>query len=123
MATGITPATQRALEIVAKYPNIYPSFFARMMWPDSDHLDESYRAGPNASVRGRGLTRAAGGYLGRLRKRGLVYRGRKKAISLRHGVRWFDGGYAITTEGERQLRAAIADHGAVWFVKVGQPLG
>jgi hypothetical protein len=60
--TTITEITRRALEIIRDHDISYPGQFGLFMWPEDRLTHNQYRR-RNA---------AAGGYLGRLAKRGLV---------------------------------------------------
>ena len=64
----ITETTRRALEIIRSHRITAPRQFARFMWPDNPGWSRTTRAG----VRGGGMALAGGGYLGKLRKRGLI---------------------------------------------------
>ncbi len=67
----MTPTQRRALEIL-KYNMIEaPSQFARLMWPDSEGWKHHTKKG-HGTTRGGGMAVAAGCYLGKLRRAGLV---------------------------------------------------
>jgi len=68
----LTPKQKQALAIVQANPGIRPKRFAELMWPKSDCWERRYRCG-NGSHKGGGMYQAGGGYLGRLRKLGLVH--------------------------------------------------
>ena len=67
----ISESTIKALTIIRDNQIDFPSQFARLMWPDSPCWHRVYNVGHGAS-RGVAMNRAAGAYLGRLRKRGLI---------------------------------------------------
>ncbi len=64
--------TQKALAIIRDHEIELPSQFADLMWPNSPARHVSYKCGPYGSSRGIALNRAAGAFLGRLRKQGLI---------------------------------------------------
>lgn len=64
----ITETTKRALEIIRNHRITAPRQFAEFMWPDSQGWSRTTHAG----VRGGGMSLAGGGYLGKLRKLGLI---------------------------------------------------
>ena len=70
----ISDATARALSIIKERNVSAPSQFGRLMWPDSPAWSRLLTVGrrANAVQRGGGMNRASGGYLGKLRQRGLV---------------------------------------------------
>lgn len=92
----MTDVERRALEIVARYGPIMPREFAALMWPDSPGWKRHSKCGPKGVSQGGGMRLAAGGYLGRLRKRGLVNYVRLHAYSLYFG-------YAISAKGKSCL--------------------
>ncbi|WP_415912263.1 hypothetical protein [Neptuniibacter sp. QD37_11] len=65
-------ATIKSLKIVSKHPGVTPGQFAKLYFP-SDHegWQRTARAGRGV-CRGGGLRLWAGGWLGKLRKRGLI---------------------------------------------------
>jgi len=67
----LSAKTLAALQIIRAHPGIQPREFARLMWPDSDGFRRSSRCGRGSS-RGGGMNLAGGGYLGRLRRCGLI---------------------------------------------------
>lgn len=69
----MTISTNWALAILETHPNIGATEFAELMWPDSPAWNKSYKVG-RGSAFGAHLVWAAGGYLGRLVGKGLVYR-------------------------------------------------
>lgn len=95
----LTAGQVRALEVVEKGGSIVPREFARAMWPESAGWMRSSRCGPNGVHRGGGMYLAAGGYLGRLSKLGLVRQQFR-------GVLYDKDGYALTESGKQALRAA-----------------
>jgi hypothetical protein len=86
----MTAAQRRALTILAdQKEDMAPSTFADKMWPDTHRR----------SGQGSGL--AGGGYLGKLRKQGLVYYAVGRAIpGSKHRL---GGGYRITSKGRYAL--------------------
>lgn len=67
----LTDAQRRALQILIDYPGITPGLFAQHMWPDSPAWGRVSHVG-NGSATGVGITRAGGGFLGKLAKAGLT---------------------------------------------------
>lgn len=63
----------RSLQIIKDNPGIKPAWFARLYFPRS-HPGWSRRckAGPKGTSTGTGLTLWSGGWLGKLRKLGLI---------------------------------------------------
>lgn len=70
----LTEARRRALEIVRDHPGISASNFAARMWPDSEGWQHRRKCGGYGVHNGGGMYVAAGQYLGKLRKIGLVRR-------------------------------------------------
>jgi len=66
--------TEQALDILRQYPDgLTAKGFAYHMWPDSPYWRVSYKVG-RGSTRGAAVWRAAGGFLGRLVRAGLIRR-------------------------------------------------
>ena len=76
----MTPSI-RALKIIVNNPDIRPSEFAEKMWPDSLGHKKFTRCG-YGTHRGGGMHLAGGGFLGRLRRKGLIGRGWKAGYYL-----------------------------------------
>jgi hypothetical protein len=72
MEETISAETAKALQIVRDHDITMPRQFARFMWPDSEAWKHHTKAGPNGVAKGGGMPLAAGGYLGKLQRRGLV---------------------------------------------------
>lgn len=95
----MTDATKRALTIIRDHGPIRPREFADLMWPDSPGHNRYSKCGPKGSHRGGGMYLAAGGYLGKLRRRGLI----------RYEDHYLSGwwlGYVLTDEGKKALEGA-----------------
>ncbi len=89
----MTEATRKALTILSERINIWPSLFAEKMWPDSPGWKRCINTGPNGATYGKGMWLAAGSYLRRLEKKGLV------VSSFRTGQRL----YSISSKGQMEL--------------------
>lgn len=75
MKMRVSQVSTKALRLVRDHGPVAPAKFAEMMWPDSPAWNKVYMAGnKGGAVRGRGIVRSAGSYLGKPRKAGLVYR-------------------------------------------------
>lgn len=85
----LTDSRRRALLVVRDAPGIRPEEFARRMWPDNPGWDRFSNIGRGGSRAGVGMALAGGGYLGRLKKAGLV----------RMAVSGDEFGYQITADG------------------------
>lgn len=70
----LSEAVFNALQIVRDNPGIVPARFADKMWPTSEGWKRPAKCGPSGSHRGGGMYLAAGGFLGRLYRQGLVQR-------------------------------------------------
>ena len=69
----ITPTCLKALNILFLHDIQQPSTFGEMLWGrDHPGYNRVSRCGPSGSRRGGGMDMAAGGYLGKLRKQGLI---------------------------------------------------
>ena len=91
----ITESQRKALEIIKHHPGIAPREFAAFMWPDSDGHRRHTKCG-HGVTRGGGMNLAGGGYLGKLTRKGLIYR---SSSASRVG----QFGYKLTGAGERAL--------------------
>ncbi len=92
--TSLTPTQVRALTILRDHGPLTPRAFAQKMWPDSPGWQRCYKCGPHGASDGIMMALAGGGYLGKLRQRGLAT------------VSW-DGWHlehVISAEGRRLLR-------------------
>ena len=69
-----TAAQLRALAILRDHGPMMPKRFAERMWPDSPSWKKVVRCGAHGSHRGGGMYGAAGGFLGKLVRAGLVRR-------------------------------------------------
>lgn len=72
-------ATLRALAILRDWPkthdicdHIRPREFAELMWPDSPGWSRCHKCGPYGSSFGAMMPKVGGGFLGKLRARGLI---------------------------------------------------
>ncbi|HEX5704922.1 MAG TPA: hypothetical protein VFX97_17120 [Pyrinomonadaceae bacterium] len=90
----LTNSQRRALEIVRDHPGIAPREFAEFMWPDSDGHSNLTNCGRGVT-RGGGMNLAGGGYLGKLCRKGLVYRSPQRGSF----------GYCVSSEGSKALTA------------------
>lgn len=100
---NLTERTLQALTIVAEHPGITPANFAHLMWPASEKWKHSVRCGVNGVSIGGGMRLAAGGYLGKLYRRGLI-----GTATPRTGV---GVGYALSVAGREALSAAKGKQG------------
>jgi hypothetical protein len=74
MADEVVPLTEtqaRALQIIREHNIVMARQFARFMWPVSDGWSTHTNCGRGVS-KGGGMNLAAGGYLGKLRRRKLI---------------------------------------------------
>lgn len=94
----ISDTVFRALKILRDARALMPRDFAHKMWPDSEGWDRQSKCGPKGAHRGGGMYLAAGGFLGRLCKRGLADRRYD-----RHRRQT----YVITAKGRRALRYTV----------------
>ena len=98
----LTKAQTKALTIIQEHQPIYPWYFSYLMWPDSDGHKHYHKCGPKGVCRGLGMALAAGGYLGKLVKKGLVYRYHKyNFFRDKYGSQSF---FNLTNLGEQSLR-------------------
>lgn len=67
----VSPKAIRSLTIIRDYPITYAAQFAKLMWPDAESWASVGKCGYGSS-RGLGMRLGGGGYIGRLRKAGLV---------------------------------------------------
>lgn len=100
----MTPAVRRTLEIIVEAgpEGIRPGRFAERYFPkDHPGWERMVRCGPKGVHAGGGMTLWAAGWLGQLRKKGLV----GQTYNTRRGQSgWI--GYVITLEGRNALVAA-----------------
>ncbi len=68
----LTDKTLQALRILKEHGPLAPRRFAKHMWPESAGWRRYTNCGPYGVTRGGGMNLAAGGFLGKLRRRGLV---------------------------------------------------
>lgn len=91
----LTAPRRRALEILERrVEGLTPAFFAAEMWPDSKCWKRSYKCGPKGASRGIAMATAAGGFLGKLGRLGLV---QTKLVFGHHQM------HVITSEGRKAL--------------------
>lgn len=95
----MTKSVRRALETLRRVGEVYPRRFAREMWPDSPCWKHHTKAGNKGVMLAGGMNLAAGGYLAKLMKRGLV--------SLRYSST-SQPFYSLSMEGRKALEAAEA---------------
>lgn len=96
-----TASQLRALTILAAHGPLRPREFAQSMWPRSPGWKSSARCGAHGSHRGGGMYLAAGGFLGKLAKRGWV----RRDYRFMHGSA-IDDGYRLTDLGRQVLHDA-----------------
>lgn len=96
---NLTDNQIKALQCIQNSPGGYvtPHQFARLMWPFSDGWRRHSKAGPYGSARGGGMNLAAGGYLGKLTRKGLLLR-----ITRRYGR----ATYQLSVKGKEALKKA-----------------
>lgn len=89
----MTDRQKEAMTILLEVPGITARFFAKRFWPDNDmHLRP--KNGGNGSQKGKGAWLAAGSYMGKLIKKGMV----------RHTRNY---GYELTAQGIKELKEEI----------------
>lgn len=92
----LTPTMIRSLEILADNEPLMPSEFANLFFPrNHPGWTRSCKCGAYGSTTGSGLVMWAGGWLGKLRKKGLVQRHHDRA-------RRYDS-FVLTEEGYRTI--------------------
>ena len=79
--TTLTPSLWRALTTLDRHEALLPNEFARLMWPDAPGWRHHTRCGRKGVTPGGGMVLAAGGYLGRLCKAGLIERQYARGIN------------------------------------------
>lgn len=92
----ITPKTAKALKILKEYPNISANTFAQFYFQGTPHeilFSACFNQG-NGACCGKKVWLCAGSLLGRLAKKGLVFRNIDKYGSIR---------FRLTCEGEKEL--------------------
>ena len=94
----MTKTARYALAIVDRMERAYDrpvmlKYFAAAMWPDSEGWQRYKKCGKNGVHQGGGMYSAAGGFLGRLARRGLV-------VWCGDG---FYRGYRMTPEGRQAM--------------------
>ncbi len=94
----MTNKTIRALQLIRGGQFRAPAEFARAMWPDSDGFKRHYKCGRGSST-GTMMAMAGGGFLGKLRKRGLIH----EPVSYHRHV---SGTFTLTAEGREALKKA-----------------
>ena len=99
----LTGPQRKALQIVAQHAPIHPKQFAEVMWPDSPCWRHSCRVGHGAS-RGAGMSLAAGGYLGKLARKGWIIM-RYQFL----GKEYRRLGYDLTDDGKKALDGLVLD--------------
>ena len=70
---GMTETMVEALRIIRDHEIDSPRQFALFMWPDAAGWNRLGKCG-QGTTRGGGMNLAGGAYLGKLKKRGLIYR-------------------------------------------------
>lgn len=96
----LTEAQEKALLIVREHGPILPARFSELMWPDSPAHNRAHNVGSSGAARGVALWRSAGGFLGKLRRRGWV-RAKYSRVDPLHRL-----GYILTAEGHEILKQA-----------------
>ena len=71
----MTSRQLQALEIIRSNPGITAKQFAHFFWPDHDGQYKHSNNGSNGSTLGKTMWLMGGGYLGKLRNKGLVRNG------------------------------------------------
>ena len=71
-SSDLSVTVVRALVILRDHGPLRPREFAELMWPDSEGWLRYAKCGPYGSHKGGGMYLAGGGFLGRLRVKGLV---------------------------------------------------
>lgn len=94
----MTKQKTRALELIRLHVIDSPGQFAWLMWPDAPGWKRLVKAGPNGVCHGGGMRLAGGGYLGKLKKAGLIARSPLSGI------------YHVTPQGVRDM---VAENGGV----------
>jgi hypothetical protein len=97
----LTPTKKRALEILRDYPGLTPRAFGHKLWPDHPGWQRHTKCGPKGTSHGGGMNLASGGFLGKLKKEGLV---RVEYARYHHAAEHY-----ITEEGLRALREDASD--------------
>lgn len=67
-----TDAQIRALTIISSNEIERPAHFARLMWPNAEAWCRPAKCGNHGVSKGGGMRMAGGGYIGKLRKAGLI---------------------------------------------------
>jgi len=99
----LSKARRRALEILRDNPGVTAGRFGHLMWPDAEGHKHHTKCGNKGVSVGGGMNLAAGGFLGKLIKAGLVvctsdshyYKGR---------VRFGLGEFHLAAEGRKALK-------------------
>ena len=94
--TCLTPQMFRALSIIKHHGPVQPKAFAHAMWPQSPSWGQRTACGPNGVSIGLCMAISAGGYLGKLAKRGMI------RPNFRFSVH---AGYVLTELGQSLLDA------------------
>ena len=96
----LSTARRRALEILRDNPGVTASRFAHLMWPDAEGHKHHTKCGPKGVSVGGGMNLAAGGFLGKLVRAGLVV-----LTHPRYGTYTGLGEFYLTREGASALRS------------------
>lgn len=95
----LSKARRRALEILRDNPGVTAGRFGHLMWPDSEGHKHHTKCGNKGVSVGGGMNLAAGGFLGKLIRAGLV-----GCIHDRHGRYVGLGEFHLTAEGRKALK-------------------
>jgi hypothetical protein len=71
MKSGIGPKTLIALAIIKEHGPVTPRQFSQLMWPDAEGHEVPGSCGHGVAV-GIGMWKAAGSFLGKLNRMGLI---------------------------------------------------
>lgn len=103
--TSITARALAALAVLRDNPGVSPQEFAVLFWPESPGFMRYSKCGSHGSTRGGGMRLSAGGYLARLKNRGLVY---ANSLDQRGNFNDFSPHYRLTEDGLAELRKSVA---------------
>lgn len=110
-------ATLRALIVVRDNPEIHPWDAAVFLWPTSSSSRKWYKGKSNGDVLSKGHWLAAGSYMSRLARRGLLL---KEEIREEPTYTAMTVAYTITEHGLELLELIAAEYERVFGVKYEQ---